>query len=185
MLARPINTYIVITKMAGPSPSFARREHRTRGFSLVEIMVVVVIIGLLAAMALPAYRQVTLRSKASAVGNDLRTFSTAFITYNLQNGKWPANGDPGVVPPELVNALTNNFALKSPIGGVYKWNYDVSADGIPVKAAIIIMTDTSDNPVSDDTDLFTLIDKQLDDGDLHTGNVQVGSTNSLVYIVEK
>ena len=168
------------------SPLFSvRRELRTRAFSLVEIMVVVVIIGLLAAMALPAYRQVTLRSKASAVGNDLRTFSTAFITYNLQNGKWPANGDPAVIPPELVNALTNNFTLKTPIGGVYRWSYDASADGITAKAALIIQTESADNMVSDDTDLWLMIDRQLDDGNLNTGNLQVGSTNSLVYIIEK
>jgi prepilin-type N-terminal cleavage/methylation domain-containing protein len=171
--------------MSGSPLYRVRPEGRTRAFSLVEIMVVVVIIGLLAAMALPAYRQVTLRSKASAVGNDLRTFSTAFITYNLQNGKWPADGDPAVIPPEMVNALTNNFALKTPMGGVYKWNFDVSADGIPVKAAILIQTESASNTVSDDADLWLMIDRQLDDGDLHTGNIQVGSTNSLVYIIEK
>ena len=157
---------------------------RTGAFTLVEIMVVVVIIGLLAAMGLPAFRRVTMRSKASAVENDLRTFSTAFITYNLQNGRWPADATPGQIPPELLNALTNNFTLKSPIGGVYKWNYDVSADGITAKAAIVIESDTG-NPVSDDEELRLLIDKQMDDGDLNAGNIQVGSTNSLVYIIER
>lgn len=157
---------------------------RTRAFTLVEIMVVVVIIGLLAAMGLPAFRRVTMRSKASAVENDLRTFSTAFITYNLQNGRWPADAAAAQIPPELQNALTNNFTLKSPIGGVYKWNFDVSADGITAKAAIIIESD-SGNPVSDDEELRLLIDKQMDDGDLNTGNIQVGSTNSLVYIIER
>ena len=147
-------------------------------------MMVVVIIGLLAALGLPALRRVTLRSKASAVQNDLRTFSTAFITYNLQNGRWPANADPHEIPPELANALTNNFALKTPIGGYYKWNYDVSADGLTVKAAIVIQSDT-DNPVSDDEELRMLIDKQMDDGVLTTGNIQMGSTNSLVYIIEQ
>jgi prepilin-type N-terminal cleavage/methylation domain-containing protein len=171
-----------MTQLRPSSP--IRSRVRTRSFTLVEIMVVVVIIGLLAAMGLPAFRRVTLRSKASAVQNDLRTFSTAFITYNLQYGRWPANTDPREIPPELANALTNNFALKSPIGGYYKWNYDVSADGVTAKAAIIIQSDT-DNPVSDDEELRLLVDKQMDDGILDTGNIQVGSTNSLVYIIEK
>lgn len=147
-------------------------------------MVVVVIIGLLAAMGLPAMRRVTMRSKASAVENDLRTFSTAFITYNLQNGSWPADVAAGQIPPELQTALTNNFSLKSPIGGLYKWNFDVSADGITAKAAILIESDTN-NPVSDDEELRLLIDQQMDDGNLNSGNIQVGSTNSLVYIIEK
>ena len=158
--------------------------YRAAAFTLVEIMVVVVIIGLLAAMGLPALRRVKLRSQASAVQNDLRTFSTAFITFNLQNGHWPANGDPREIPAELGNALTNNFTLKSPIGGYYKWNYDVSADGVDAKAAIVIVGD-ADNPVSDDAELRQLIDRQLDDGNLDSGSVQVGSTGSLVYILEK
>ena len=161
-----------------------RSRHRIRAFTLVEIMVVVVVIGLLAAMGLPAYRRVTMRSKATAVQNDLRTFSTTFITYNLQNGRWPADIGPAQRPPELQNALANNFTMKSPIGGFYKWNYDVSSDGITAKAAIIIQSDT-DNPVSDDEELRLQIDRQMDDGVLATGNIQVGSTNSLVYIIEK
>ncbi len=158
---------------------------RAAAFTLVEIMVVVVIIGLLAAMGLPALRRVKMRSQASAVQHDLQAFSTAFITYNLQNGHWPANADPREIPPELGSAaLTNAFTLKSPIGGYYKWNYDVSADGVDAKAAIVIIGDAG-NPVSDDAELRLLIDRQLDDGNLDAGNVQVGSTGSLVYILEK
>ena len=145
---------------------------------------VVVIIGFLAAAGLPGYRHLTMRSKVTALENDLRQFSTAAQTYALQNGHWPADGSPGVPPPELANALPSNFAQKTPIGGVYKWNFDVPADGVAVKAAVIVMTD-SGNPVSDDLDLFLMVDKQMDDGNLETGNVQLGSTNSLVFVVEK
>ena len=89
-----------------------------------------------------------------------------------------------MVPPELVNSLPATFSSKSPIGGVYKWNYDVSADGITAKAALIVQT-SSGNPVSDDVELLTMLDKQMDDGDLTTGTIQTGSTNSLVFIIEK
>jgi len=161
-----------------------RRTSRTRAFTLVEVMVVVVIIGLLAAMSLPAYRRITMRSKTAAVVSDLRAFSTAFITYSLQNGRWPADASPQEIPPEMAGALATAFAGKSPIGGVYKWNYDVSADGITAKAAIIIETVGSD-VISDDADLRDMIDAEMDDGVGATGNVRVGSTNSLVYIIEK
>lgn len=147
-------------------------------------MVVVVIIGLLAAAALPTYRHITMRSKTTAVENDFRQFSTALIAYNLQNAHWPADGTPAVPPPEVAGALPANFSQKTPIGGVYKWNFDVPADGIPAKAAIIIQT-VSGNAMIDDVEQLTMIDKQMDDGNLETGSIQVGSTNSLVFVIEK
>jgi type II secretory pathway pseudopilin PulG len=143
-----------------------------------------VIIGLLAAMSLPAYRRITMRSKTAAVVSDLRSYSTAFITYSLQNGRWPADGAPQEVPTGMAGALAGGFTLKSPIGGVYKWNYDVSADGIPAKAAIIIES-AAGQTVTDDAELMEMIDKEMDDGVLTTGSVQVSGTGSLVYIIEK
>jgi prepilin-type N-terminal cleavage/methylation domain-containing protein len=164
-----------------PTASFGRKA---RAFTLVEVMVVVAIIGFLAAAGLPGYRHLTMRSKVTALENDLRQFSTAAQTYALQSGHWPADGDPQVIPPELANAMPNGFTLKTPIGGVYKWSFGDNADGVPAKAAIVIQTATG-NPVSDDADLFAMIDRQMDDGNLETGNIQLGSTNSLVFIVEK
>lgn len=160
-------------------------SRRLKAFTLVEIMVVVVIIGLLAAAALPTFRHITMRSKTTALENDLRQFSTALITYNLQNARWPANADPQIAPPEVATALPSRFTLPSPIGGVYKWNFDVPADGIPAKAALIVQTVAGVQPVSDDEALFLMIDRQMDDGDLETGLLQVGSTNSLVFIIER
>jgi len=163
-------------------PSLSNR--RSRAFTLVEIMVVVVIIGLLAAASLPAYRLITLRSRAASVVNDLRTFSTVFIAYSIQNGRYPDNGDPQVVPPQLAGQLPGNFSQRTPIGGVYKWNFDIPADGINAKAALVIQAD-SGNPIIDDLDQLEAVDKQIDDGNLSTGNLQLGSTNSLVYIIER
>lgn len=147
-------------------------------------MVVVVIIGLLAAASIPVYRLITLRSKATGAVNDLRTFSTVFITYSLQNGRYPDDGDPQVVPPQVAGQLPGNFIQKTPIGGVYKWNFDVPADGIAAKAAIIIQADTG-NPIIDDLEQLERVDQLIDDGNLATGNMQLGSTNSLVYIIER
>lgn len=147
-------------------------------------MVVVVIVGLLAAMSLPAYRRITMRSKTAAVASDLRSYSTAFITYSLQNGRWPENAGPRVIPNGMTGALPNGFSMKSPIGGVYKWNFGVSADGRDATAAIIIETADGET-ISDDAELREMIDREMDDGDLTTGAVQLGSTNSLVFIIEK
>lgn len=150
-------------------------------------MVVVVIIGFLAAAGLPGYRHLTMRSKVTALENDLRQFSTAAQTYALQQGRWPADGDPQVVPPELANALPNNFTLRTPIGGVYRWGFSADAspsiEGVPGKAAVAIVT-VSGNSMDDDVEMLEMLDRQMDDGDLTTGLIQ-GGVGSLVYVVEK
>ena len=58
----------------------------TKGFTLVEIMIVVVIIGLLAAMAIPAFQKVRQSSQDKAILNNARQLSAAADQYFLENG---------------------------------------------------------------------------------------------------
>jgi type IV pilus assembly protein PilA len=65
-----------------------RRDMKTKdkGFTLVEIMIVVVIIGLLASMAIPAFQKVRTSSQDKAVLNNARQLSAASDQYYLENG---------------------------------------------------------------------------------------------------
>ena len=58
----------------------------TKGFTLVEIMIVVVIIGLLAAMAIPAFQKDRQSSQDKAVLNNARQLAAAADQYFLENG---------------------------------------------------------------------------------------------------
>ncbi len=57
-----------------------------KGFTLVEIMIVVVIIGLLAAMAVPAFQKVRATSQEKAITNNLRQLASGADQYFLENG---------------------------------------------------------------------------------------------------
>ena len=59
---------------------------QAKGFTLVEIMIVVVIIGLLAAMAIPAFQKVRQSSQDKAVLNNARQLAAAADQYFLENG---------------------------------------------------------------------------------------------------
>ena len=155
-------------------PSIAVPRSST-GFTLVEIMIVVVIIGLLASLAIPGIQKVQLRSKNSRFVNDLRVFTQAFETYSLENGSWPPNGGPGVVPAGLTTRLqTSVWTAPTVLGG--NWNYDRDINGIAVAVSL------SGSPV-DDTRM-TQIDAMIDDGDLSTGNFQKIGGRFMYILVE-
>jgi len=63
------------------------RPSRRAGFTLVEIMIVVAIIALLAAIAVPGFLRARKRSQASRVINDLRLIDSAVDQYAIENNK--------------------------------------------------------------------------------------------------
>jgi len=66
-------------------------SHRRGGFTLVEIMIVVAIIALLAALAVPGFLRARKRAQASGVLNDLRSISSAVDQYAIENSKPSGN----------------------------------------------------------------------------------------------
>jgi prepilin-type N-terminal cleavage/methylation domain-containing protein len=60
---------------------------RRTGFTLVEIMIVVAIIALLAAIAVPGFLRARKRSQASRIINDLRLIDSAVDQYAIENNK--------------------------------------------------------------------------------------------------
>src|SRR6476661_522591 len=66
---------------------FNKLNSRRGGFTLVEIMIVVAIIALLAAIAVPGFLRARKRSQASRVLNDLRLIDAAVDQYAIENNK--------------------------------------------------------------------------------------------------
>lgn len=66
----------------------ARRA--SRGFTLLEIMVVIVIIGILAAAIAPTVLHRVVQAKITAAKADIQTISNALKIYKLDNGRYPS-----------------------------------------------------------------------------------------------
>ncbi|ENW6895602.1 pilin, partial [Neisseria gonorrhoeae] len=71
-----------------------------KGFTLIELMIVIAIVGILAAVALPAYQDYTARAQVSEAILLAEGQKSAVTEYYLNNGIWPENNaSAGVASP--------------------------------------------------------------------------------------
>ena len=75
---------------------------RPRGFTLIELLIVVAIIAILAAIAVPNFLEAQTRAKVSRVKADMRTLATGIESYHVDNNSYPREwntvqfGDPQI-----------------------------------------------------------------------------------------
>jgi len=139
------------------------RAELKSGMTLVEILMTVGVIALLAAVMIPV-TTIALRSREnSRTASRLRTAALAFTTYRSEMGSYPADRNPGIVPPEMVDYFTefgidNWWTAKTDLGG--RWDWD---NGYHFKYSVSISTPARSS------EQMTEFDKLVDDGDLATG----------------
>ncbi|EPI7255012.1 pilin [Neisseria gonorrhoeae] len=73
-----------------------------KGFTLIELMIVIAIVGILAAVALPAYQDYTARAQVSEAILLAEGQKSAVTEYYLNNGEWPK--DNGAANDDAVTA---------------------------------------------------------------------------------
>lgn len=147
---------------------------KSLGFTLVEIMIVVVIIGLLAAIAIPAMQKVRLNAAASRIANDFRVFAGAFEMHILENGAWPEDGNSNNLPSGIAEDISSSWRNKAPNGGYWDWEMD----RFGYHAAVGL----SDEGTLQEA--FNRVDDILDDGNLGSGRF-VLTGNRYLYVLEK
>jgi type IV pilus assembly protein PilA len=88
-----------------------------KGFTLIELMIVVAIIGILAAIAIPAYQDYTIRAQVSEGLTLASDVKAGIAEYTAQTGDWPV---------DLVEAGLGSAAVLGDKSGRYVESLDVS-----------------------------------------------------------
>ena len=98
------------------------------GFTLIEIMIALLIIGIISAVLIPNYSNIQTQSKETAVKSVCHTLQVALEGYNLASGGYPLDETLGVV--ELTTKLQSTRSLsqfpKNPFTGQNYTNSDAS-----------------------------------------------------------
>jgi general secretion pathway protein G len=90
--------------------SFLKRA-ALRGFTLLELMIVIVIIGILAAAIIPNFSDSTSKAKISKAKADIRVLKSALDMYKLDNGNYPSidQGLQALVQKPTIGKIPNNY----------------------------------------------------------------------------
>ena len=145
-----------------------------RGFTLVEMMIVVATISLLAMIAIPHFMRTRKATQTTAFIQQLRVATDAFTMYNLYNGTYPPDRIPGEVPPGMEDHLRRiRWDQPTPIGG--QWDWDYRQFGFTAGVSVY-MPNRSTLDMQD-------ISRRIDDGSLYTGRFRI-RTDGYIFIIE-
>lgn len=122
-------------------------RRKLSGFTLVEVVTVVMIVSFLTRIALPQMQEVRVRARAAAVRSEFQVVRLAAQTFYADNFVWPNDTDAGVTPSELVEDLPQGYSFDR---GDYllNWEHWILPNGLPndptVRAVIGVSVTTED-----------------------------------------
>lgn len=111
-----------------------------KGFTLIELMIVIAILGILLAIAIPAYQDYTVRTRVSE-GINLATAAKMAVSetrLNSQAGTWPLNNIEAGLPTDIESQEVENIQV---VGGVITISYNVigGPDRVPAGSGIVLV----------------------------------------------
>ncbi len=157
-----------------------RRTAASRAFTLVEILIVVVILGILAAIVVPQFAGAAEESRRSAFVTELKVFMDGAELYRAREGQHVPDGSSGECPDEFAAYVDGaDFEAGTPIGGV--WDTEYNDNGVTAAVGVHFM---DPDELRDDAYML-VIDALFDDGDLATGLFQKLAEGRFYAIVEE
>lgn len=145
------------------------------GMTLTEIMIVMAIIAMLAAIAIPSFMKARNTVYDTEFAAELRVLASGFEMYCLGQPSAPASAAPGVLPDGVDGYLRkDDWTDGTPLGGQWQWTDDIPGIGQGILAL----------GVTASVERMQGIDRRMDDGNLNTGNLRTYSGGYL-YIVVK
>jgi type IV pilus assembly protein PilA len=87
------------------------KKTNQKGFTLIELMIVIAIVGILAAVALPAYQDYTIRAKISEPLALLGEAKTSMTEYFISNGTLPTNATAAGIRTVIGTAIVSTMAI--------------------------------------------------------------------------
>ncbi len=153
------------------------RSSACRGMTLIEILIVVVLLGILAAIVIPSFAASTEETERATFASSLKTLARACEIYKYKNGDYPADGSSGTIPTGLDDYISRgSFEGGTPIGGVWDTEFNDSSVGAAVGVHF-----HHDTPKDDA--YMTEVDRLLDDGNLGTGAFRKLGGDRFYYIL--
>jgi prepilin-type N-terminal cleavage/methylation domain-containing protein len=90
-----------------------------RGFTIMELLVVIVIIGVLAAIGVPAYNNMTTRARETACAANKRTLETGVMMYFAEQNEYPTTLNANTEGEGISDYIENVGTFECKSGGTY------------------------------------------------------------------
>ena len=163
---------------------------KRRGFTIVELLIVIVVIAILAAITIVAYNGIQQRARVTALWSGIKQVDKSFHLYltSTDASVWPLDtvidpsvpgGNPTIA--QLITHTTFKNYMQQPPSQATNWFYDNDGDTYPaggMTGGVNLCFDSVDST------LAQAVDQAYDDGDINSGSIRYNGSR-MYYSMSK